>query len=720
MSFYQRTAIILTCTLAFASAAQLPQKGSNPQDAVIRINVDLVQVDAVVTNSKDEPVTDLKAEDFIILQDDRIQEITNFSFVRTREPGQRVRPAKTAASAKDTPAPPPPPPGQLRREKVRRTYALVVDDLGLSFDSTVRVRQAIRKWLDEEMQPDDLVAVMLTGGGVGALQQFTNDKRLLYAAADRININAASRVGTSSFEAIGTISGLAKGGSKDAYGMTQGMPKEEHDLQFTLFSLGSIQHVINGLNVLPGRKNLILFSEDMRIMFGGGVGQSQGRDIALKEKMRVLIDAANRASVVIHAIDPRGVVYTGLTAEDNASGLDAEAMGNVMGQRTQQLIETQDAMVSMTKQTGGLFVANRNDIGRALEAVADDGDGYYLIGYQPDESTASELRRGKGKLHRVQVRVKRPGLRVRSRSEFYSTPDKINVPDFMSRPQQVEQALHSPFAGGTLRVRLTALFSQTKDEKPFINTMLHFDANQLAFSDEPEGWHKAVIEITAGLFGSDGKQTDFADKTWNIMAKGATYENMQKNGVSFFMRVPVKQPGAYQMRLVLRDTRTGQLGNATQIIEVPNIREGRLALSGLLLVAEQQKPKAIENQPEGVIETADTNGTAAVRMFQPDATISWIYQVLNAKTDSNRKPQLQAQIRLFQDGKEIYARKPASMTAEPQGDSKRMIASDQMHLNKLAPGNYILQVAVSDMLATDRQRMAVQSIDFDIQNQEQK
>src|SRR5260221_14588831 len=64
-------------------------------------------------------------------------------------------------------------------EGIARTIALVIDDLGLSFESTYYVRNAIHKYIDTQIEPGDLVAIVRTAGGVGALQQFTTDKRLL-------------------------------------------------------------------------------------------------------------------------------------------------------------------------------------------------------------------------------------------------------------------------------------------------------------------------------------------------------------------------------------------------------------------------------------------------------------------------------------------------------------------------------------------------------------
>jgi VWFA-related protein len=143
--------------------AQTPApRALQPQasDTVIRITVNLVQVDAVVMDSKDKPVTDLRKEDFVILQDGKPQVITNFSFINTKEGVVRTAPAKPAPAVRGAKAPPPPPPMATRPKQIRRTVALVVDDLGLSFDSIARVRQTLKKNVDREMQPGDLVGII--------------------------------------------------------------------------------------------------------------------------------------------------------------------------------------------------------------------------------------------------------------------------------------------------------------------------------------------------------------------------------------------------------------------------------------------------------------------------------------------------------------------------------------------------------------------------------
>ena len=111
------------------------------------------------------------------------------------------------------------------------------------------------------------------------------------------------------------------------------------------------------------------------------------------------------------------------------------------------------------------------------------------------------------------------------------------------------------------------------------------------------------------------------------------------------------------------------------------------------------------------------NGTAAVRIFKPGDTILWAYQILNAKTDDDNKSQIQTYVRLFREGQEVFCGQPSDMILEVQKNSGRMLGTGRMRLGRMPPGIYDLQVIVLDMLAKEKHRMALQSIDFEVQDQ---
>src|SRR5204863_8538141 len=138
--------------------------------------------------------------------------------------------------------------------QVRRTVALVVDDLALSFASIAQLRSALKKFVDERMEAGDLVAILRTGAGLGALQQFTADKRILYAAIDRVRHNAFGRVGVSSFapfQAVGTYVDTPRADEERQTDLAVGTPR-------------ALRDVVAGPRGPPGRNRLTLLPGDTR------------------------------------------------------------------------------------------------------------------------------------------------------------------------------------------------------------------------------------------------------------------------------------------------------------------------------------------------------------------------------------------------------------------------------------------------------------------------
>ncbi|MBA3768143.1 MAG: VWA domain-containing protein, partial [Acidobacteria bacterium] len=316
---------------------QQPQDKSGEEDEVVRITSNLVQVDAVVTDSKGKLVTDLTAEDFEILEDNRPQKITNLSFVSNETSTAGPLPS-AAPRGKD--APPLPPPARIRPEQVRRTVALVVDDLGLSFESAYYVRRALKKFVDDQMQPTDLVAIIRTGGGMGALQQFTSDKRQLYAAIERVRWNPQGRAGISSFASIRTGAVDPDEAEGDAGESARDLSEETDQFReelFTVGTLGALNYIIRGLKDLPGRKSVLLLTDGFKISSGqspltlsgkDNSSQGTGRNARIVESLRRLTDLANRASVVIYTMDPRGLATLGFSAEDDVSNLSPDQISD--------------------------------------------------------------------------------------------------------------------------------------------------------------------------------------------------------------------------------------------------------------------------------------------------------------------------------------------------------------------------------------------------------
>src|SRR5579864_8946103 len=493
--------LLVFTALAPVLAQVNPTPPAASREPVLRITVNLVQVDAVVTDSSGRQVTNLTADDFEVLEDGRPQKITALSYVKVSEPAPKHVKANTRA-----PTTTPPPPGRiLTPQQVRRTIVLMADDLGLSFESTARVRRSLKKFVDEQMQEGDLVAIIRTRGGMGALEQFTADKHILYAAIDRVRWYPSGLGGTGAFEPLGydALSNAAKlqmagpGGVQQNGGGRTRQIEEGRTQNFSLGTLAAVNFVVRALRQLPGRKALVLFSDGVPVFLRGRVQPQMLNDL------QQLTDLANRSAVLIYAVDARGIETFDLTAADNlddpAHHNNPMAMAAEINKRRERFLDSQQGLDILALRTGGFVIHDSNDLNWGLGRVLDDLSGYYLIGYKPDESSF-DRETGRRRFHKIQVKVRIHGLRVRSRTGYFGISDELAKPVFRTSVEQLAAALTSPFSSGDLKVRLTCLFSGGSKLGAMVRVLFHVDAAGLTFFQEPGGMRKSVVELVALAF----------------------------------------------------------------------------------------------------------------------------------------------------------------------------------------------------------------------------
>ncbi len=725
---------LVTSLTAQQPAASLPQspppqttQPQKPEEVdVVRITTNLVQVDAVVTDKSGKVVTDLKPEEVQIFEDGRQQKITHFTYyVAERPPAEK--PAKPTTVDKNTP---PVPTSRLRPEDIRRTIALVVDDLGLSFESTYYVRRALKKFVDEQMQPGDLVAIIRTSGGMGALQQFTADKRQLNAAIERVKWNAIGRGGVGAFAAIEPPTPGPGGADIDTFNEEANQTRQD---MFAVGTLGAISYVVKGLKTLPGRKSILLISDGFRIYNL----DDPTRNYLAREKLNRLIDEAGRASVVIYTMNATGLQTLGFTAADDLSGRDTQQLQDAMTSRRNAAFETQAGLDFLARQTGGIPIRNTNDLSGGIKRVMEDQKGYYLIGYRPDNATF-DARTGRRTFHHLTLKVARPGkFNVRMRNGFFGVSDE-DKPVPRTLAQQMFDALAAPFAASGVHLQLTSLFGNDAKAGSFMRSVLHIDGHDLTFTDEADHLHKCVFDVLAITFGDNGVPVDQNGKTYTLKLPEEWYKRTLRDGLVYYVTVPVKKPGAYQLRMSLRDTNTERIGSASQFVEVPDLKKNRLALSGLALsgamptsktTQSNQSPanQAVANQPasdlnsatsvdqEG-IERGNAEASPAVRHFRSGMLMNYAFFIYNTHLDkATNNPKLTTQVRLFRDGKPVFTGNENAFKVLAQADLKRLLAGGSIQLGtNLPPGEYVFQVIVNDAMADEKHRTVSQWMDFEI------
>lgn len=670
---------------------------------VIRITVNLVQVDAVVTDSKGRQVANLKPEDFEILEDGRPQAITNFSYIHVTAP-----PGGVPSAQPTPPGVPYVPPAPLRPEQVRRTIVVVVDDLHIRFENLEYARKALRQFLDEDIGPSDLVAILHTSGGLGVLQQFTNDKAILHEAIRRIHYG------------ISTPCGL--------FGLHSDLPEELGRCCATVTSVATfdaLDYTLKGLRGLPGRKALILLSDEPLMSPGIRQGNFQDRreasgrssakqspafpssEASMQDMLRELVDLANRSSTVLYAMDTRGLPTLQLNASEDLTGLPPiwggpESLGPAPRQVATTLMNRQVGYLSseypmayLAERTGGLFVHDKNDLAGGMREIMDDLAGYYLIGYKPP---ADAFNADKKRLdyHRIQVKVKIAGLHVRSRTGFYGVPEEETRHVRLTPVEQLHAAVVSPFGASGIHVEFAPQLLYEGGKDSIARLWLHVDGRGLALKDLPDGSKKATLEMLALVFGDNGAAVGDLGRTFNDTFQPYELDGFRKDGVNYHLDFPIRRPGGYQLRLAVRDPVSQKVGSASQFIEVPDLRHCGLALSGIVL-------------------NSDTVGNEgpATRLFRPGDRVRYQLEIYNARrSKGDEPPNLESTVHIFRSGHAVSTGRPGAISQVPW-DSKVQVMSGELALGpNMAPGHYALQVNVTDMHAPAKHATAGQWIDF--------
>ena len=719
--------LLFLSVFSFSAFGQTPEPLPTPPPIVIddgdvvKITTNLIQIDVVVTDKNGNQITDLNPEDFEIYENGKRQDISNFSYIFNKTTQNQTNPPVSNSSGSfDIPAPP----AKLKLEQIKRTYALVVDDLGLSFENISTVRYSLKKFVEEEMQNGDLVAIVRTGSGIGALQSFTSDKRQLLAAIEKIRWNPQGRGDISAFKPLQKSFAdkedetealkLEKGGSQGQNSVPQinrdektaaDFERKDDDFRnanYSQGSLGALSYVIRGMKELPGRKSVMFISEGFQTYVddttrGSLLGSKKRIDTGVLSSLRKVAELANRSSVVIYTFDPRGLV--------NPAALNSSS--NRREERYTR--DSQQTMRYLAEETGGLPYVDQNKLGRGIRQAVADQSGYYLLGYVPDSDTFDS---NTSKFNKFKIKVNRPGLEVRYRSGFFGVTEEEVAKTKQSPTQQIYDALTSPFGANDITLNLNAIYADDEKIGSFIRSLLNIGAKDLTFSTEPNGMHKTNFDLIAMTFGDNGSPIDQVTKNYTIQVNDADYQRMLEKGFVYNLLVPIKKPGAYQFRVALRDTATKKIGAASQFIEVPNLKKDRLTLSSIVL--NNFTTDELKNPAQKQVQNnyADGFSDTSVRKFKQDSLLRYDYAIYNAKTNPT---DLEVSARLFRDNKIVLEGAPSKLNADKQTDLSRIEAAGAITLGKnLPPGNYILQIIVTDNRAKNKNQTTSQFIDFEI------
>lgn len=689
------------------AAPQQPQKPTGDQDDVVKITTNLVQVDAVVTKDG-KVVKDLTADDFEIYEDGKKQAITSFAFI-SNVPAAAPQPV-TASKEKPGIVPPPRP---FNPNEPHRTIAFVVDDLGISAESMGQVRKQLRKFVNEQLQPNDLVAIIRTGGEMGALQQFTNDKRLLSRAVDQLHWNMCNRVGVTVLPVLGSV------GNPSACG------------QFSMNStLKALRFILDAMGYLPGRKSMVFMSDALpvedqdalnflRDVRGGsndaGTNSGAGSGVTTSDRgpsvasapstgdaasdsrvdvrnyavaLHKIAEKAIRSSVVIYSVDTAGLQTTNITAADRFYGTGPE-FARAISSRSYLLWSRRAGGDLIATQTGGFQVKNSNSY--QIDRIMQDQSGYYLLGYRPTDETFNR------RFHHIKAKVTRSGMSLRTRLGFFGVTEEEASKTRLTARNVTNLALASPFSAQDVEVRLASFFWSDKMAGSLVRSFVYIDAGDLEFTPVG-GRQQASIEVHGVVFGDNGTMMGQLSRGATVSLSESEYAEAVKNGLGLDVDIPVKRSGAFQVRVAIKDRKSSKIGSAAEFVSVPDLRNKGLAVSGIVL-------------GNGSRSDQEMLSSIVARRFAANSDLDFGYVIYNASQFA--KPVMET--KLFRDGKVIYSGPEAPIQTAGQPDPERVIATGKVRLSPdLEPGYYYLQVVITDKDAKGKTLPVVQWIDFEI------
>ncbi|HUJ21616.1 MAG TPA: hypothetical protein VLX58_08860, partial [Bryobacteraceae bacterium] len=388
----------------------------------------------------------------------------------------------------------------------------------------------------------------------------------------------------------------------------------------------------------------------------------------------------------------------------------------ILDHRHRQYFESQGGLAYLARETGGLFTHDNNDLSEGVRRAVEDLSGYYLIGYKPAESSFA-LENGYRRFHKIQVKVKVGGLEVRSRAGYLGVPDEETRPVYHTRAEEIGAALFSPFRSNDLKLRLTCLFSEVPKTGAVVRSLLYIDAGGLTYTSDPDGSRKTVLDIVAVVFGESGMPVSSADRTLTVKLSDKAYAQAISSGFLSDTDVALKKPGAYQVRVAVRDVASDKIGSASQFLEVPDVRKHHLALSGIIVNSASAK-----TTEDGRIELQEDyavggSGSPALRVFRQGETISYRFLIFNAKRDAKTgRPDLETQVLLYRDSKPVYTGAVTPLKTDQHTDLTRVLAYGALRLGPdLEPGEYQLQLVAWDKLAPPKQRLATQWADLEVE-----
>jgi VWFA-related protein len=675
---------LLVLSMSTSVGAQ-DQKKKAEQDWVVELKTVLVELRAVVTDKEGHLVDGLKKEDFELREKGRLQDISSFAAERVGplSISQRVNVANVA------PGEPPPPAAQPAR-----SLLLFVDTVHMAAENLLRVKQGLRKFIDEQITDQDAAMVVTSSGMEGIPARFTRERNLLRHYVDRIAVWGSV---TNSYFTPALAADVRRE-SQYAIDLAIKVLQSEEGLNPDLLSpamlkqmalgragevlaqnnfrrnsiLGTFGAAVELMSRAPGQRLMFLFSDGFSLLDARGVVETQD--------LRQAISRAVRSGTVVFSINSKGL-QAPLEIDASRRGpsfraFDPSLQGRLASYASASEKDAQDGMNAIAKDTGGDAFFRTNDVNWALKKSFEGNNIYYALAYYPSTD-------GQG-YRDIELRVKgHPEYSVRTQKGYLAS-DLVKTAKAAARsPQQkLFDAIARPLPETAINVSASAHYLEVESDKAQVSIKLLIEGSRLTYHDAGDR-STLALDVAGAIYDRSGKLvTTFIE---NI--KGGVPINqlseVKASGFNYTKRMELK-PGYYQVRVGALEPETENIGTSAAWVDVPDLAKGKPQLSSVLLAAAGDA-----QHPATGLQQLD-----AIKAYKTGSTLVYYLMLYNAPSSTASDLTIRSEITL--NDKIIYESEPQPVASRVVGqDNKGIEIGGQLNLD-LEPGFYALRVEIKD------------------------
>ena len=640
-----------------------------------RVEVNYVEVDAIVVDKRGEFVADLQQADFQVLEDGKPQAIKSFGLVRI--------PLERPEAPLFVRQPIEPDVQSNVRPFDGRVYLIVLDGLHTTALRTPWVRSAAKKFIETSMGANDIAAVVTTQGG--ANQDFTGNKRLLLAAVDRFMGNSLPSATLNKI----TQYNLQR---QQSGGVTGSLADPEDALRAYQASstLDSIRQLAEFMSGIRGRrKAMVLFSEGLDYDITDVFNNPNASQVI--QDSRAAVAAATRANVNVYAIDPRGLSsLAGMDAATEGPPIDADPILRLGPAGMQDELRLQhESLRVISEETGGFASLNSNDFAGAFDRIQRDNSSYYVLGYYP----ANERR--DGRFRKIEVKVNRPGVEVRYRKGYAAASGKpgakrpMDVAD--GAPPILRDLLGSPLPIPGLRLTAAAAPFKGTGKTATIRLVVQVDGRDLTFGKKNGKLESALDLAVVAIDGQNGKSKGGTHFLLTMPVPEAAREQVAATGVRVTTQLDLP-PGGYQLRIGAADAASQRVGSVHYDLQVPDFTDAPLAMSGVVLTsALASQVRTAVASPDDLMRKALPGPPTVSREFRTGEELALVAEVYDNEPKTPHTVDITTSLR-SDDGRVVYSHEDQRSSTELGGGIGGYGHQARIPLKGMAPGLYVLRV----------------------------